>query len=153
MRVTPIVIHRLYKEALVGRGDTEPGITVRGFDSEASHTFHRRRLERVYTQLISAVKNLPAECMHSYNPFGVPWVRACNRTPNAGPWSIEATEELLMMAVAAGIVTRIEGVRTECDIPYITVNDDTLRRLERTKPGWARRRQVADWKPPLRPSI
>lgn len=145
MVISAPLVNRIYLTCLLQlREEYHECITVPGFTGSA-HTFHSRRLNEQYAQILTAIKKLPRRMLHSQSPDGVPWIFARSHGGTFDGSMLETTERLLVMGIALGMVRVVRTHSDACDVPYVVIDDDRLIRQERMKPLPKRLRKISRW--------
>lgn len=145
MYVTPYFINKIYNESLLRSKEVyEDKIIVPGL-TEKEHVFNRKRLEEKYNSILSGVKGLPKKMRYSQNKTGLPWIFARSKGSRFCGMTLESTERLVAMGIALELIRVVKHEESPCDIPYVVIDDEHLRKTELMKPYIYRRWSLVQW--------
>ena len=145
MRVSTLTINEIYTRCLLSSQEEHANcITVPGMMGNA-HIFYTNRIQKNCPHILSALHKLPRIMCHSHNPNGAPWIVARSHTSGYEGCTLGTAERLIVMGIAIGAVRIIKREDPVTDIPYVTIDDDRLIRIEKMKPPSERRRFIIRW--------
>lgn len=122
-------LEKIYRDCSVARNrEGEKYVSVPGFTG-GPHVFRKDELEKHYMSILSAVKGLPEKMRYSHSREGMPWIMARHHR-KMGDITVETAERLAAMAVALGIMRIVHHDNIPCDVPYVVIDDERIRKRE-----------------------
>ncbi len=134
----------LYQDVKARKHCTDP-VRVKPLEGSCPPwQFDSHALSQCRVRIASMLSQLPDAALQSGGGDGIPWCSVV-KCRHGHQWGcLEDADKLLAIARAAGMVV-VHTPVPDCDLPYIIVLDEEIRRRERLRPKPEQNRSMLYW--------